>query len=129
VGNGSGTDGGPGNPADVDRTVRVEARDTAFNVKSIEVHAGETIRFLVTNTGQLQHEFVIASHSEQEEHRAMMQAMPNMDMGKETNAVTVDPGETKEVVWKFGKDTNVEFACDIPGHAEAGMQGTFKREP
>lgn len=123
---GTGTDGMPGKASDVHRTVRIEARDMAFNVKQIQVRAGETVRFVITNTGKLRHEFVIASHAEHFEHRAMMQQMPNMEMGNEPNAVTIDPGQTKELIWKFGKDTDVEFACDIPGHAESGMTGAFR---
>ncbi len=124
--NDSGTDGMPGKTADTDRTVRIEARDLAFNVKRVQVRAGETVRFVITNTGKLPHEFVIASHAEHVEHRAMMQKMPNMQMGSEPNAVTVDPGQTKDLVWKFGREADVEFACDIPGHSEAGMTGAFK---
>ena len=36
---------------------------------------------------------------------------------------------TGKLIWKFGKDMNVEFACDIPGHAEAGMTGAFQVTP
>jgi uncharacterized cupredoxin-like copper-binding protein len=122
---GTGTDGVPGNPSDVSRTVRIEARDTAFNVRQIQVHPGETIKFVVTNKGQLRHEFSIASHEEHQEHRAMMQQMPDM-VHNDPNVITIDPGQTKELVWKFGKDTNVEFACDLPGHAEQGMAGAFR---
>ena len=117
-------DGGPGKASDVKRVVQIEARDTAFNVRQIQVRAGETIKFVVTNKGELAHEFAIASPKEHEEHRAMMQQMPDMDH-EEPNVVTVKPGETKEVIWKFGKDTDLEFACNIPGHAEQGMKGAF----
>jgi uncharacterized cupredoxin-like copper-binding protein len=122
---GTGTDGVPGNPSDVRRTVRIEARDTAFNVKQIQARPGETIRFVVTNKGELRHEFSIASHAEHEEHRAMMQQMPDM-VHDDPNVITIEPGQTKELIWKFGKDTNVEFSCDLPGHAEQGMAGVFR---
>jgi uncharacterized cupredoxin-like copper-binding protein len=119
------TDGGPGKASEVGRTVRIEARDTAFNVKQIQVKAGETIKFVIVNRGQLPHEFAIASVKEHEEHRAMMRAMPDM-VHEDPNVVTVQPGETKELVWRFGKDTDLEFACNVPGHAEQGMQGKFR---
>lgn len=121
----TGTDGGPGNLADVRRTIRIEARDNEFNAKEIQVRAGETVRFIITNTSYEPHEFAIASPQEQEEHRAMMKQMPNM-VHEDPNVVTVNAGETKELIWKFGKDANVTFACNIPGHAERGMQGTFR---
>ena len=122
----SGTDGMPGNPRQVSRVVRVEALDTTFNVKQIQVRPGETIKFVITSKSSIPHEFVIASHKEHLEHRQMMQQMANMTMDDEPNAVSVAPGQTKELVWKFGKDKDVEFACDIPGHAEQGMVGTFR---
>jgi uncharacterized cupredoxin-like copper-binding protein len=40
--------------------------------------------------------------------------------------VLVEPGQTKELVWKFTKATELDFACNMPGHYEAGMVGTFE---
>ncbi len=122
---GSGTDGSPGSPAEVNRIVRLEALDRRFNVNQIQVRPGETIKFLITSKSSIPHEFVIASHKEHLEHRKMMQRMPDMKMDEETNAVTIEPGETKELIWRFGRDHDVEFACDIPGHAEQGLAGKF----
>src|SRR5215831_18182944 len=76
--NGSGTDGVPGKASEADRTVQIDARDVAFSVKQIRVHPSETVRFVVRNLGKQRHEFVIASHAEHLEHRAMMRTMPNM---------------------------------------------------
>ena len=122
----TGTDGHPGKASEVSRTVRVDAGDTTFNVKQIQVKAGETVRFVITSKSSIPHEFVIASHDEHLEHRKMMQEMAGMEMDDEPNAVTINPGQTKELIWKFGKDKDVEFACDIPGHAEQGMAGKFR---
>jgi uncharacterized cupredoxin-like copper-binding protein len=119
------TDGGPGNPSEVSRTVRIEAKDIGFMVKQIQVKAAETIKFVVTNKGQLPHEFAIASAKEHEEHSAMMAEMPDM-VHEEPNVVSLKPGETRELVWKFGNDTNLEFSCNLPGHREQGMKGTFR---
>lgn len=124
--NDSGTDGAPGKAADADRTVRIEAHEMAFSPTIVQVTPGETIRLVVHNSDKLRHEFVIASHAEHLEHRAMMQRMPDMNMDSEPNALTIEAGQTKELVWKFGRDPEVEFSCDIPGHAEAGMSGHFR---
>src|SRR6266851_4850885 len=125
-GDATGTAGGPGKASDVTRTVRIDAGDATFNVKQIQVKAGETIKFVIASKSSIPHEFVIASHDEHLEHRKMMQEMAGMEMNDEPNAITVDPGQTKELIWKFGKDKDVEFACDIPGHAEQGMAGKFR---
>ena len=39
------------------------------------------------------------------------------------NSVLVEPGKTAELVWKFTQPTELEFACNIPGHYESGMAG------
>ncbi len=123
---GGGTDGTPGAASEVWRTVQIEARDMSFTPTVVPVLPGETVRLVISNRGSMRHEFVIASKAEHLEHRAMMRQKPDMDMANEPNAVTVDPGQSKELIWKFGKDPNVEFSCDIPGHAEAGMTGVFR---
>lgn len=39
------------------------------------------------------------------------------------NAVLVNPGQTEEMIFKFTKAADLEFACNIPGHYESGMVG------
>lgn len=49
------------------------------------------------------------------------------DMGHaDGNAVLVKPGETKELIWTFSDAQNLEFACNLPGHYQAGMKGEIK---
>jgi uncharacterized cupredoxin-like copper-binding protein len=38
-------------------------------------------------------------------------------------AVTLAPGASGEIVWKFSKPVQgmLEFSCHVPGHYEAGM--------
>lgn len=117
-----------GQPAAADvanRTVHVDLLDTmrfAFDTP-LALKQGEAVRFVVTNRGQIRHEFSIGSADEQDAHRAMMRKMPNM-VHDDPNTVTVDPGQTRELVWRFEGDQPVVFACNIPGHAEAGMVAT-----
>jgi uncharacterized cupredoxin-like copper-binding protein len=87
------------------------------------------VRFVVTNFGKIDHEFSVATHAEHLEHRKMMAEMPDMKHA-DRNMVTLKPGQTKSLIWEFGPRRNdLEFACDIPGHAEAGMQGRFVFAP
>jgi len=111
-------------PADSLRTVEIEARDTAFNTRAIRVHAGLTLRLVITNKGELRHEFAIGTLVEQRAHRAMMRQMPDMKHADD-DMLTLEPGETRVLVHRFGLDTDMTFACNIPGHAEAGMTGRF----
>ncbi|CAM3472715.1 cupredoxin domain-containing protein [Halomonas lysinitropha] len=126
--------------ADIDRTIRFEAGDMWFDPEGIEVEPGETIRFEVINTGNIEHEFVIGDAQAQEVHREMMQAMSGShgdahaghgghDMaegehGGEMPAVTIAPGETADLVWTAPRNVGrLEYACNIPGHYESGMSG------
>ncbi len=115
--------GEPGKGAP-DRSVSVSMQDTmrfVFSPELLELENGETIEFSVRNDGQIQHEFSIGNAEEQVKHAIMMQKMPDMKHN-DPNTVSLSPGESATLSWKFmGKDT-VVFACNIPGHFEAGMK-------
>lgn len=118
--------GEPGAAADADRSVDIEALDIEFDPTSVDVTVGETITFVVRNTGATVHEFVIGDTTTQDEHEAEMQAMASgMTMHDEANAITLQPGDSKEVTWTFTGPGEVLFGCHQPGHYEAGMVGTF----
>ena len=140
--------GAPGNPDEVNRTIRVSLEDVYFEPESINVKAGETIRFVLTNNGELVHEFNIGTPHMHAEHQEEMQMMMdhgvleadriNREMMKMTmadgttmehedpNSALLEPKETTEIVWKFAKPMELEFACNIPGHYDAGMAGSFR---
>ncbi|RMO53822.1 hypothetical protein ALQ29_04715 [Pseudomonas marginalis pv. marginalis] len=127
------------------RTVEVTLQDISFSPKSIDVKAGETVRFVLVNKGQLLHEFNLgdaAMHAEHQKEMLQMQAsgmLTSTGMGKmdhsamghgdmkhdDPNSVLVEPGKTAELTWTFTKATGLEFACNLPGHYQAGMVGTL----
>ena len=41
----------------------------------------------------------------------------------------VAPGEREDLVWHFNRPGTFDFACLIPGHYQAGMQGRFTVTP
>lgn len=122
--------GQPGTEDAVDRVIRVEATDQmTFNPDDWAIQPGETIRFVVTNTGQMPHEFVIDTVEGNEVHReAMMDAMADGGMmdHDDPNAVSVAPVETGELIWSFTEKGTFEAACNIPGHYQAGMNAEIK---
>ncbi|MCC5516473.1 copper-resistant cuproprotein CopI [Vibrio splendidus] len=114
--------GMPATGAKPDKVVHVLLSDDmkiTFKNK-VDIEPNDVVQFVVMNTGKIDHEFSIGSASEQLEHREMMKNMGNHahDSG---STVTVKPGKAKQILWHFHGDNNVEFACNIPGHAEAGM--------
>ncbi|RLQ19229.1 cupredoxin family protein [Vibrio sp. SBT000027] len=114
--------GMPATGAKPDKVVHVLLSDDmkiTFKNK-VDIEPNDVVQFVVMNTGKIDHEFSIGSVSEQLDHREMMKKMGNHahDSG---STVTVKPGKAKQLLWHFHGDNNVEFACNIPGHAEAGM--------
>lgn len=105
------------------RTVKVDMTDAMrFVPATVEVAQGETVRFVVTNSGKLKHEFVLGTEKELKEHYEQMKKFPEMEHA-DPNMVTVAPGKTGEVVWQFTKAGKVHVGCLQPGHYDAGMKG------
>ncbi len=115
--------GKPGDPSRVSRVIDVEMSDAMrFSPAHFKVKRGETIKFVLRNTGQVKHEMVLGSMEELKEHAALMQKFPDMEHA-DPNMVTVEPGKTGELVWRFTKAGTFDFACLQPGHFESGMVG------
>jgi uncharacterized cupredoxin-like copper-binding protein len=142
--------GEPGEASEASRTIEIVMGDNYFEPENLKIRAGETIRFVVKNEGEFLHEFNLgtaAMHAEhQEEMMAMMESgmmtatgmnhdMANMDHSSmdmsghvhdDPNSILVEPGKTQELVWKFAATTDLEFACNVPGHYDSGMMGEIE---
>ncbi len=102
------------------RTVVVSATDgMEFIPGEFEFAAGETVRFEITNDGELRHEFFIGDEAAQQEHAAEMADMPGME--DEPSGVTLEPGESETLEYTFDEPGRLFAACHEPGHYEAGM--------
>ncbi len=148
--------GQPAPAAKASRSVEVVMGDMSFNPKALEIKAGETVRFVLINKGQLLHEFNLgnaAMHAEHQQEMLKMQqsgmltptgmqamdhgamghgSMAGMDHGMrhdDPNSVLVEPGKQAELTWTFSKSGSLEFACNIPGHYQAGMVGKLTVTP
>ena len=118
--------GKPGIASKVTRTVKVDMLDTMrFTPSSFAVKQGETIRFVVKNSGQLPHEMVLGKEKDLKEHYEVMKKNPEMEHD-DPNSVSVQPGKTGEMIWQFTKAGKVDFACLHPGHYDAGMKGQVR---
>ncbi|RFP85560.1 copper-binding protein [Rhodobacteraceae bacterium 63075] len=141
-GHGNGI-GKAGDAAQVDRTITVEMDEMKYSPSTIDVEAGETIRFEVINVGRAVHEFNIGTSETWDGHLGEMQTMMregmmtarsiNHDrmmeagmMHDDANSILLEPGDTGEVIWTFPEGGEIGFACNVPGHREAGMVGGFR---
>lgn len=120
--------GQEGKASQVSRTIQIDMSDTMrFSPSSLTVKAGETIKFEINNTGKIKHEFVLGTDRELKEHYQQMLKFPEMEHD-DPNMVTVDPGQSKTLIWKFTNAGMVDFACLLPGHYDAGMKGAVRVE-
>tara|TARA_Y100001970_G_C14185113_1_gene832134 strand:- start:1213 stop:1716 length:504 start_codon:yes stop_codon:yes gene_type:complete len=137
--------GEKGNPNNVDRVINIKMYDNYYEPNVLKVKEGETIKFIVQNLGKMVHEYNIATKEMHIKHQPEMQKLVEhgilkinkIDMVKmkemskkdhslshsHANSVIVEPNKTKEIIWKFSKNTVLEIACNVPGHYQAGMVG------
>ena len=107
----------------VTRTITFNMSDNMrFTPDKIDVKQGETIKFVIKNTGKVMHEMVIGNKKDLDEHAALMLKFPGMEH-EEPYMAHVAPGKTGEIVWTFNKPGSFDFACLIAGHYQAGMVG------
>ncbi len=140
--------GEPGDAANVTRTITVKMFDNYYEPEEISVKEGETVRIVVENAGELVHELNIATAEMHKAHgpemmmmmehgvlegdrinweaAKKMQASMGHGMHKDANSVLLEPGKSGEIIWKFPTDAKLEFACNVPGHYDAGMVGKIK---
>ncbi|MCU0898682.1 MAG: cupredoxin family protein [Burkholderiales bacterium] len=121
--------GRTGDPKRVTRTVSIDMSDRMrFTPAELTVRQGETVRFVVRNSGKVMHEMVLGTRQDLAEHAELMKKYPNMEH-EEDYMVHVAPGKTGEIVWQFTKAGEFHFGCLVPGHFEAGMVGQIRVRP
>lgn len=112
--------------AKVSRTITVEMSDSMrYTPSDIQVKKGETIRFMVKNSGKVKHEMSLGTDKELKQHLEQMKKFPDMEHD-EPSKIMLAPGKQGEIIWQFTKAGQVNFACLMPGHYEAGMKGQVK---
>ena len=115
--------GREGDPKRVTRTVKLDMTDAfRFTPANVTVKRGETVKFIVANSGKVLHEMVLGTTEELKAHAELMKKFPDMEHA-DANMAHVKPGAKGEIVWQFTKAGEYQFACLIPGHYEAGMVG------
>ena len=114
--------GEPGDPKLPSRTVEVLLTEMEFTPARIDVKRGEQIRFMLRNNGKEDHEFLLATKTENLKHAAVMKKHPHMEHA-EPNGARLAPGKTTELLWRFTKAGTFEYSCLIPDHREYGMTG------
>lgn len=99
------------------RLVGIEmTNDLRFLPDQIDVAAGETVTFLITNVGSAIHEFAVGP--------ADLVDADQIDGVIVKEADEIGEHVVKTVTYTFDGSGPYAFACHEPGHFEAGMRGT-----
>ena len=135
--------GSKGSVNEVSRVIKVVMYDNYYEPSLFQINAGETIKFEVENAGELVHEFNIANKMMHIKHQPEMEKMveneilfaDSIDKDKmkkmakmdksmghsHSNSVLLEPKQKGDIIWKFDNAVNIEVACNVPGHYQAGM--------
>ena len=135
--------GSLGKESEISRVIKVIMYDNYYEPSSFQINAGETIKFEVENAGELVHEFNIANKMMHMKHQPEMEKMveneilfaDSIDKNKmkkmakidksmghsHSNSVLLEPKQKGNIIWRFDNAVNIEVACNVPGHYQAGM--------
>ena len=135
--------GKKGNPSEVEKVIEVKMFDNYYEPSKFSVKKNQTIKFIVYNYGEFVHEFNIATKEMHLKHQPEMMRMVENEIllanridkkkmkelskkdhsmsHSHSNSVLLEPNQSGEIIWKFNTDSNLEVACNVPGHYEAGM--------
>ena len=108
--------------ATISRTVEVEMRDIAYEPASVSVRAGETVKFVFRNVGDVVHDAFIGDEAAQAEHEKEMRDGGGGHHGGDDDAVTVKPGKTGSMTYTFKGGEALLIGCHQAGHYQAGMK-------
>ena len=122
-------------PHDDDATiVEISVTEFSFDHDAFAVKAGETISFVVTNEGRVDHEFRLTTEHAAQEHLETHQGDHAAHMAAEEGhhaeyLVHVPPGATESMTVTFDHDMEFDVAgCLLPGHWEAGLHAPMTVE-
>lgn len=115
--------------------VEITMIDNAFEPTALDVKLGDEITFRFRNDGELDHDAIIGTDDDQADHEQEMngERAAGEDHGtamgheadKDTDAITVPPGKTGELTYRFEKAGTILIGCHEPGHYKAGMKATI----
>jgi len=119
-----------GSAMPVDRTIKIEMKEWGYTPNQVTVKAGEVVRLIVTNAGNIPHEFMIMTGPG-------MASVGYRNQRADWNLTEheaiyenplVMPGDTFETRLKIEQPGTWMFMCMFPYHMQMGMMGMMMTE-
>ena len=105
------------------RKVNLLLTDNAYSPNTtLKVRKGETVVFTFVNKGKVLHEALVGTPAVQAAHEKEMAGMGTMAMADEKDRVSMKPGQTKKLTFKFDKVGRYQIGCHQPTHYKLGMK-------
>lgn len=105
----------PKNP----QTVAINIRHSRFVPARFTFRRGVTVRFVITNTDPIDHEFILGDESVQRRHETGTEPVHDHVPGE----VSVPAGTQAETTYTFSRPGGLLIGCHAPGHYAYGMRG------
>lgn len=99
--------------------IRADMTDLMFNPANFEAPAGTEVTLQLTNSGAVEHNFVILKKG--------AEYTTGADIKPEDIIIDAKlaAGESGEFTFKIDEAGEYDVVCNVPGHLEAGMVGTL----
>lgn len=103
-------------------TIHLDVHYSSFAPTRLEVDAGSTVRFVITNRDPIDHELIIGDQGVQDRHENGTEKKH----GEIPGEISAPAGETVETTYTFGRPGRLLFGCHLPGHYAYGMRGDIR---
>ena len=104
------------------QVVEIDIEHSAFDPAAIEVEAGTTVTFVITNNDPIAHEFILGDRTLQQVHERGTEA----HHGSKPGEVSIPAGESARTTYTFRSPGSLIIGCHLPGHYEYGMRGAVE---
>ncbi|MCF6094383.1 plastocyanin/azurin family copper-binding protein [Microaerobacter geothermalis] len=109
----------------IDQTINLSMYEWGFDKSNLNVKNGEVVKFIVTNDGNIPHEWMIMKAETMEEVKTWME---NADFLLKEHEALVEaammlPGQTFETIFQAEQPGMYMFMCMFPYHMQMGMMG------
>lgn len=111
------------------RTVEITIHYSHFSPSQVTARAGTSVRFVITNTDPIDHEFILGDQAVQDREESGTDTVHD---GSVPGMVSVPAGTTAATVVSFPRSPAggaLIYACHLPGHYAYGMRGVVQVTP
>lgn len=101
------------------QTLAITIRHSRFAPARFTFRRGATVRFVITNTDPIDHEFILGDDAVQRRHETGTEPVHDRVPGE----VSVPAGTQAETTYTFSRPGVLLIGCHAPGHYAYGMRG------